>query len=127
MTDPYSGQSGYQPQGPSGYQTPQFYPPVPGGYPGYFPPQRRTNGLAIASLVVSCASLFVCALLGCVGAVMGHVARRQIRESGEEGDGMALAGIIVGWILFGLSLLAVIAYAIFIGWMVSNGELPPPE
>jgi hypothetical protein len=34
--------------------------------------------------------------------VLGHVARKQIRERGQQGDGMALAGIIVGWILTGL-------------------------
>ncbi|HEX6075223.1 MAG TPA: DUF4190 domain-containing protein [Micromonosporaceae bacterium] len=123
MTEPYPGQSGYPPPEPPGYPPPPLYPPAPGGYPGYFPPARRTNGLAIASLVVSCASFFVCALLGCVGAIMGHVARRQIRESGEDGDGMALAGIIVGWILTALSLLAIIVYVGFMIWLASTGQL----
>ena len=32
------------------------------------------------------------------GIVLGIVARKQIRQTGEEGDGLALAGIIVGGI-----------------------------
>jgi hypothetical protein len=129
MTEPYPGQSGYPPQEPpAGYDVPQ--PPAAGyppGYPGYYyPPQRRTNGLAIAALVVSCASLVTCPLLGGVGAVLGHVARRQIRETGEEGDGLALAGIIIGWILVALSLLTITGYVVFIVWMVNNGATMDP-
>lgn len=128
MTEPYPGQSGYpQQEPPGGYAVPHSpaagYPP---GYPGYYPPQRRTNGLAIAALVVSCASLVTCPLLGGVGAVLGHVARRQVRESGEEGDGLALAGIIIGWILVALSLLMITGYVVFIVWMVNNGGMSDP-
>jgi hypothetical protein len=123
MTEPYPGQSGYPHQEPSGGHVPLAPGGYPPGYPGYYPPQRNTNGLAIAALVVSCASLVTCPLLGGVGAVLGHVARRQVRRSGEEGDGLALAGIIVGWILFGLSLLAIIAYVGLFAWLASIGEL----
>lgn len=81
---------GYPPPPPGGYPPPppgyQGYPPPP-GY-GYYGPSRGTNGFAIASLV--CA--FVCAPLG---VIFGVMARKQIRESGQDGDGLALAGIIV--------------------------------
>jgi hypothetical protein len=30
--------------------------------------------------------------------ILGHMARRQIRKSGEQGDGMALAGLILGYV-----------------------------
>ena len=36
-----------------------------------------------------------------------HDARKQIKASKESGDGMALAGIIVGWIVAGLGLIVV--------------------
>jgi len=53
-------------------------------------------------------ALIVCygfgGLLGATGAVMGHIARRRIRTTQEGGGGLALAGIIVGWIAFALSL-----------------------
>lgn len=86
---------------------------------------RPTNSMAIAAMVVAIAGLAMCPMIVCaVGAVLGHVAKKQISETGEDGDGFALAGIIVGWIGFGLSLLGVAAYAVFIIIMVSaNGGL----
>jgi hypothetical protein len=71
--------------------------------------------MAIASLVLSCASaIALCAsgvggVLGILGAIFGHVARRRIRASGAGGAGMALAGVIVGWITAALSTLAIAA------------------
>jgi Domain of unknown function (DUF4190) len=72
------------------------------------------NGLAIGSLVTSIAAFFVCGSIGIVGAIMGHMARRQLRERNEDGDGLALAGIIVGWIGFALSLVMILALVAFI-------------
>ncbi len=37
-------------------------------------------------------------LTGIPAIIMGHISRRQIRERGEQGDGMALAGLILGYI-----------------------------
>jgi hypothetical protein len=56
-------------------------------------------------------------LAGLVGAILGHVARRKIRRSGEAGDGMALAGIIVGWIVFVLG----VAGAVLLTLAITNG------
>jgi hypothetical protein len=84
-------------------------------YPPY-PPARPTNGLAIASLVCSIAGIATC-VSAPVGAVLGHIARRQIRERGEDGDGLALAGIIVGWILTGL----LVVYLLFLGVVLVLG------
>jgi hypothetical protein len=92
---------------PQGYAAP-MYP----GYPPY-PPSPPTNGLAIAALVCSLAGLATC-ISAPVGAILGHVARKQIRERGEGGDGLALAGIIVGWILTGLLVLVILFYVVII-------------
>ena len=108
--DPYG-----QPQQPDPYgqTTPQSGPPY--SQPGYQPPGQgyppppsaggATNTMAIISLVLSLAGL-VTWITAPVGAILGHVARRQIRERGEQGEGLALAGIIVGWAITGLGLLA---------------------
>jgi hypothetical protein len=50
------------------------------------------------------------------------VARRQIRERGEGGDGMALAGIIVGWILTGLILAYIAVFVIMIIYAAKNSS-----
>ncbi|MDF2443801.1 MAG: hypothetical protein JWR01_2004, partial [Subtercola sp.] len=47
------------------------------------------------------------------GIVTGHIARAQIRRTGESGRGMALAGLIIGYAYTALVILAVIAYVIF--------------
>ncbi|WP_291826991.1 DUF4190 domain-containing protein [Candidatus Neomicrothrix sp.] len=36
-------------------------------------------------------------LLAPVGAIIGHMALNRIKTSGQEGRGLALAGIIIGW------------------------------
>ena len=78
--------------------------------------------MAIASLIVSCASILICSLLGAVGAVLGHVARKQIQETGQDGDGLALAGIIIGWILTGLSVLGIGLIVV----LIMIGAFAPP-
>ncbi|MBC7291976.1 MAG: DUF4190 domain-containing protein [Actinotalea sp.] len=44
-----------------------------------------------------------------VGVITGHMARRQIRETGEGGSGLATAGLVVGYVGVVLGALAVIA------------------
>jgi curved DNA-binding protein CbpA len=61
-------------------------------------PSTRTNGLAIVSFVVALAGLVFC-VAAPVGAIVGHVARGQIRDRGELGGGLATAGIVVGWLV----------------------------
>src|SRR3954469_760430 len=97
----------YGPPPPYGQppSAPQPFAPQPYGY-GY-PPPRRTNGLAIASMVLGIVWLY---WIGSILAlVFGYVARKQIRERGESGDGMAIAGIVLGWVGVGLGLLGIVA------------------
>ncbi len=46
------------------------------------------------------------------GLVLGIVARKQIRQTGEEGDGLALAGIIVGGIATALFVLFIVFWIV---------------
>src|SRR5687768_6760453 len=59
----------------------------------------QTDGLAIASLIFSISSFVVLPLIGSiVGVVCGHMARSRLRHSTDEGHGLALAGVIIGWV-----------------------------
>lgn len=82
------------PDGP--YQPPAYPPPgyPQGGYGGY-PEQPGTNTLAIASLVASLVGL-VCGIGSIVGIVLGTVAVNQIKQTRQQGYGLAIAGIVVG-------------------------------
>ncbi len=96
---------------------PQPTTPVPHYLPAPGQPMavgRPTNQLAIVSLAAGIASFAILPLIGAIVAIItGHMARRQIRETGEAGDGLALAGIILGYVhLALLALVIVVALAL---------------
>jgi len=70
---------------------------------------RRTNGLAVASLACGIGQVFFWFLAAIPAVVLGHMARRQIRQTGEDGAGLALAGLILGWIGIVATVLFVVA------------------
>jgi len=117
----------YQPGSPAAYQpgSPAGYPADPyqaGGYPPQFYVQpRKNNSLALTSMIVSICGVMMCPLVGVVGAILGHKARKQIRQRDEDGDGMALAGIIVGWISFGFMVAIILLYAVIIAGVAASG------
>ena len=79
-------------------------------------PVAKTNGLAIASLACGLAQ-FAFGPLATIPAIMcGHMARGQIKRTGEQGAGLALAGLILGWaaVILGIVLI-VFGLAISIG------------
>ncbi len=70
-----------------------------------------TSGMAVASLVLGIGGLTVLPLLGSIVAiVLGYMARSDIRRRPHEvsGDGLALAGIVLGWISVGLAILGIL-------------------
>lgn len=84
-----SGWSGQSSHGPSSYG-PSSYGP------------RPTNTMAILALVFA----FVFTPLGII---FGFIARSQIRRTGEGGDGLALAGIIIGFVWLAIIVIALFA------------------
>ena len=60
-------------------------------------PVAKTNGLAVASLACGLAQFVFGPPAAIPAIVFGHVARRQIKRTGEQGAGLALAGLILGW------------------------------
>ena len=74
--------------------------PVPPPYGAYPPPYdpygyprpRPTNGMAIASLI--CAFVFAP-----LGIIFGHVSLSQIKRTGEEGHGLAVAGLVISYVI----------------------------
>ena len=70
---------------------------------------RRVSGLAAAALTLSCLSVIV-GPLGCLaGVVCGHLARRQFQRDPElGGEGIASAGLIVGYIFIAIYIAILI-------------------
>ena len=77
-------------------------PPVPAAQPAPAPApaSSQTCGLAVASLICSCAGLLL-AFLGTIpGIICGHIAMKRIRQNPHlQGKGMVLGGLIAGYVL----------------------------
>lgn len=74
-------------------------------------PVRKTNSMAIAALVSALT-------LAPLGIVFGHIALSQMKRSGEEGRGLAVAGLVIGYISTAVWLIIVIAYIAYIVFWV---------
>ncbi|MGH3098973.1 MAG: DUF4190 domain-containing protein [Streptosporangiales bacterium] len=116
-------------QGPGGYGSPYDprqvdpyaqgtpYPPAQYGAPVYgyaYPPKPPTNTMAVLSLVFALCGFviwFICSLLGLI---FGIVAKKQLKQSGEGGDGLATAGIVISAILLGLKVVGLLIWLLFI-------------
>jgi len=89
-------------------------PMIPYHQPGYYQamvPVTPTNGLAIGSLVCGILEFFTFGLAAVPAVILGYLARGQIRHTGERGDGMAIAGLILGWLAIGGWALFILALA----------------
>lgn len=74
-------------------------------------PSVETDGYAIASIILAVMGIPILPL------IFGYSSRRRIREAGgrKQGDGLAVAGIIIGWItlaIYALTILFIIIVAV---------------
>jgi hypothetical protein len=89
-------------------------PPMP-----QFPPApRRTNGLAVASLICGLAQPFTGMLSTIPAIALGHVARGQIRQTGEDGRTMATWGVVLGWAGVAAIFMALVAILLAVAFIV---------
>ncbi|MFI0410800.1 MmpS family transport accessory protein [Actinomadura sp. 3N508] len=85
----------------------------PPGAPGGQPRPDGTNTLAIASLVLGIT--WLCWIGSILAVVLGHVSLSQIKRTGQSGRGMAIAGLILGYI-------GILAGAIVVVFFVALGN-----
>ena len=94
---------------------------------------KQTNNLAIVSLVSGILGWTLLPWIGSIVAIVtGHMARAEIRRNAEtqEGDGLAIAGLIMGWGMVALSVLTIVVIflffgglALFLAWAGMSGHL----
>jgi len=85
-------------------------------YHPYYPqvaPLPPTNGLALGAMICGIAEIFTLGLAAIPAVILGHLARGQIRQTGERGDGMAVAGLVLGY-------LAIAGWALVILLVAAN-------
>ena len=116
---PGAGPYGTQPGGAYGTQpgspfvTPPASVPWQSSPPAYYvPQQRRQNGMAVASLVLGIVG-FACCVAWILALVFGYQGRKQIDQSygRQTGRGLATAGIVLGWVWCGLTIVYVTVVA----------------
>jgi hypothetical protein len=101
-----------QPIAPQGGYPQPGMPIQPNPY-GYYNPSAQTNTMAILSLVFA----FVFSPLGIA---FGHIARKQIRERGEGGSGLATAGLILSYIFTTIGVLYCVGVVAFVALSSNN-------
>lgn len=135
MSGPPTPQTQLSPDGKWWWDGTRWSPVAPGtalapGSAAVIPYAPSTNGLAIASLVFGIGSWFVCPFVGGVVAViLGHVARGQIRRTGEAGGGLAMAGLILGYVHLAIAIVVAIIWVVLVAGLfaaaVSNISSTP--
>lgn len=99
---------------PSAAYPPPTAPPEAAGIPARPP----LNPLAVAALI--------CGLLGLAPAavVLGHVGFVQARRSGQRGRGLAVAGLVLGYLAIAVGVVAWLAYSAYVDGLREGGYLP---
>lgn len=110
-----------EPYAAAGYPAASPYPTAPGTapYAEYGAPVPHTNSLAVASLVCSLAGLIV-GISAIAGVICGHIALGQIRRTGEGGRGLAIGGLVVGYAVIVLGILALVVVFAILGIATST-------
>ncbi len=100
---------------PAVWPTPAYSPPV----------SASTNSLARASMILGVAEFFSMGLTAVPAVICGHIAKREMRETGQRGDGMATAGLVLGYmaiIFWGIVVvLAILGAAISVAGAGGGG------
>ncbi|MBB3805289.1 hypothetical protein FHR51_001423 [Xanthomonas arboricola] len=81
---------------------------------------RQTSAMAIVSLVAGILGWTLIPFLGSICAIItGHLARAEIRRNpqGLEGDGLAIGGLILGWLAAAMWLVGIVIFILFFGGM----------
>jgi hypothetical protein len=90
---------------------------------------RKTNSLAIVSLAAGIIGYILPHpfLASIIAVITGHVARGQIRHTGEGGHGLATAGLVLGYIHLLLSFFLLLALVLVFVFGVGLGFAHVPQ
>jgi hypothetical protein len=97
-------------------------------YGGYTPVPLPTSNLAIISLIAGILGFFLFPLIASIVAIItGNMARSETRANPPtaSGDGLATAGIIMGWIQVGMAVVGIccaIIYFVFVVGLVGASQ-----
>ena len=118
-TSPDDQPFGATPPPPDAPQPACGYTPPPGfPAPSAYAPQPKTNGMALASMILGILGITVglCLIffpvMPILAVIFGHIGLTQTRNTGAPGRGYAIAGLVTGYTGIALAVLWLIAVAI---------------
>ena len=77
---------------------------------------KPTNNMAVVSIAAGLASWMGFVVIGAIVAIVaGHMARAQIRQTGEDGDGLAIAGLVLGYAHLVTSCIGTVVVVLMFG------------
>ncbi len=85
-------------------------------------PLRQTSTTAIVSLISGLLGWTLLPLIGSVVAIVtGHIARAEIRRNPQalEGDGLAVAGLVLGYAMVAIAVASMLAVVLFFGGLAA--------
>lgn len=77
-------------------------------------PRPRANGKAVGAAVCGLLCVPTFGFTGIPAVILGHTARTEIERTGESGDGLALTGLVFGW-------LSIAAWAVLLTLLIAVG------
>jgi hypothetical protein len=110
---------------PAGPAVNATYYPAAGYTPAAVPVPSAINGLAVASLICGLAEVPTLGVSALPAVILAIRARQQIRRTGQRGDGLAVAGLILGWAGVTLFLAAILTIMILLALPAGPGTSGP--
>lgn len=77
----------------------------------------KTNVLAIVSLVTSILGLSL------IGIITGHIGMNQIKKTGESGRGLAIAGLIIGYVALVFEIIWIVGLIVAAAAVSASGQM----
>jgi uncharacterized membrane protein len=102
--------------------------PLPAWPVAAYQQPTTTNSMAIASLVLGVAEFFTVGLTAIPAVICGHIARRQMRQTMERGEGLATGGLVLGYmaIVFWSVILAALLVGVAFSVAHNGGPVSNP-
>jgi Domain of unknown function (DUF1707)/Domain of unknown function (DUF4190) len=110
---------------PAGALGAVMYYPAAGSPPPQVPVPPAINSLAVASLICGLAEVPTLGLSALPAVILGTQARQQIRQTGQRGEGLAVAGLILGWTAIALFFTVILGMMIWIALPPAPGTGGP--
>ncbi|MFC5789407.1 DUF4190 domain-containing protein [Agromyces tardus] len=105
-------------------QAPGYGAPAGAAAPGAYGWNRPHNALAWVSLGLGIGFALLGTIASIAAVICGHIARRQIRERGEQGDAAAIWGLVLGYLGIAFTVLVIGFFLLIFAAAATSSGVP---